>query len=184
MFMEPLNKSSRKKAFTNFLIFFIVTEVLVISAVFFSIQVPFEKNRQLTEQMKVVEAERLFTQKFESNMNQAMKLVNDLNKKELDITITDGKLEERIKSMNALIETDSSYAADPNSATIKELYSSVVESLSNLRIAKKDNREAAGIDANISELKQEIASLKSELNNAKQTINVREMQLAAASRSN
>jgi hypothetical protein len=182
--MEPLNKTARSKAFTNFVIFFIITIALVVTAVFFSIEVPFERNKQLTDQMKVVEAERLFTQKFESNMNEAMKLVNDLNKKELDVTITDGKLEERIKSMNALVDTDSSYAADPNSATIKELYSSVVESLSNLRIAKKESREAAGKDANLSELKQEIASLNTQLSNAKQTINVRELQIQALSRGN
>lgn len=182
--MEPLNNAERSKAFRSFLIFFIITVALVIAAVFFSIQVPFQQNRQLAEQMKVVEAERLFTQKFESNMNEVMRLVGDLNKKDIDVTLTDGKIEERIKGMNALIDTDSSYAADPNSATIKELYSSVVESLSNLRLAKKENREAANKDANLSELKQEISNLNGQLSNAKQTINLYQMQLAAASRSN
>ena len=181
--MEPLNAAERRKAFSNYLLFFIITIAIVVAAVFFWIQVPFQQNKQLTEQMKLVEAQRLFTQKFESNMNEVMRLFNELKKKEVDATLTDGKIEERIKAMNALIESDSSFAADPNASVVKGLSVSVVASLSELRTATREITNATNKDENLSELKQEINNLRSELTSAKQEAAMYKI-LAAKSSSN
>jgi hypothetical protein len=178
--MEPINTTERRKAFSNFLIFFLITMALVIAAIMFSIQVPFKKNEQLLKQMDAVDKERMFAQKFEINTNDLMRLFDSLNKKDVNVTLVDGKIEEKIKQMSAMIDTDSSFT-DPSSSTTKDLYSNVVSNFLAYHAAKRELRDATNKDQNVSEFKQEIANLKSELNNTKQNLSLCQIQLTSKS---
>lgn len=182
--MEPLNTDTRRKALINFLIFFTITVSLIVVAVFFSFQVPFKENEQLSRQVEIVKNERIFTEKFERNMNDVMRLFDSLNHKDANIILIDGKITEKIQGMNGMIDSDTSFVGDPSSQLVKELYTSVVESLSKFHSAKKELREATSKDVTLGELKQENARLSSELNYVKQSLNVYMMAAAQAAKNN
>lgn len=182
--MEPKNTSERSKALRNFLIFFIITIALIAAAVFFSIQVPFKENEQLTKQMEVVNNERAFSEKFESNINDVMRLFDTLNIKGANIDLIDGKISEKLQSLTAMIDSDSSFASDPSAGTIKELYTTMVTNMSNFRNAKKEVREATSNETTLGDYKQQVQSLKAELNMKDQQINTYMFQLQMMSKGN
>ncbi len=168
--MEPLNQKERKKAFVNFLIFFTITTALVIAAVLFSAQVPFKQNEQLREQMKLADREKDFSERFLNNMNSANNLLDSLDKKEANVVLIDGKISEKLKDMDAMIDKDS--------VSVKDLYQNVVASLSELHAAKKELRDATGKDASLGDLKQQVSQLKDDLARSQNNVVILQTQLA------
>jgi Tfp pilus assembly protein PilO len=151
--MEPLNQAERRKAFTNFLIFFIVTVVIIVAAVFFSIQVPFRQNDQLRDQMNVVEKERDFSETFANKMGETINLLDSINKKEVQSPeLVDNKIQLNITALNEMIEKDP--------VAQKTIYKYIVNTFDELRRAKKDLRDVSGKDANLSNLQKENAELR------------------------
>jgi hypothetical protein len=151
--MEPLNQPERRKAFTNFLIFFIVTVLIIVAAVFFSIQVPFRQNDQLRDQMNVVEKERDFSETFANKMGETINLLDSINKKEVQSPeLVDNKIQLNITAMNEMIEKEP--------ITQKTIYRYMVNTFDELRRAKKDLRDVSGKDVNLTNLQKENAELR------------------------
>ncbi len=162
--MKPLNVSERNHAFRNFLLFFTITIAIIIAAVFFSIEVPFKENDQLTQRLAKVEKQRDFSEEFLSKMETTIKLLDSVNLQGVRAELIDGTVEENLKSMRASIEADTSIE-------IKKLYSNVVENFYDLKSAKKQLRDASGKDATFGNLQADNASLHSQVqqvNNALQ----------------
>jgi hypothetical protein len=152
--MEPLNQVERRKALTNFLIFFTITVALIIAAVLFSVEVPFKQNEQLREQMSIVEQERDFAERFVTKMKETIQLLDSVNKNEVrSPEILDNKIQTNIGVMGQMIDTDS--------ISQKNLYSFIVNTFTELRIAKKGLRDVSGKDANVVELQKENEELRS-----------------------
>lgn len=153
--MKPLNTAERKKSFTAFLLFFIVTVVLIVGAVYFGMQVPFVQNERLKEQVSSFQHEQAFAETFAQKMNETKRLLDSVNKNGVQATIVDGQITENIKRLNALADTDSSAR--------KQLYHDMVQSFVDLQIAKQGLRDASGKETNLANSAQELAQLKSEL---------------------
>jgi len=168
--MEPLNQPERRKAFVNFLIFFTITAALIVAAVLFSVEVPFKQNDQLRQQMKLVDRDRDFSERFLNNMNATNNLLDSLDKKDVNLVLIDGKISERLKDMDAMIDKDS--------VEVKDFYQNVVANLSELHSAKKELREATSKDASLGELKQQISQLKDDLARSQNNVVILQTQLA------
>ena len=168
--MEPLNHAERKNAFLSFLLFFIVTTAIVIGAVLFSVDVPFRQNDYLREQIKIVEKERDFSEKFLSSMNATNNLLDSLDKQNVDVVIVDGKISEKLKDMDAMIDNDS--------VSVKDFYQNIVANLSELHSAKKELRDATSKDASLGDLKQQISQLKDDLARSENNVMILQTQLA------
>ncbi len=173
--MEPLNLKERKKAFTNFIIFFTITAVLIVAAVLFSVEVPFKQNDQLRQQVAVSENEKDFVEKFFINMNATKGLLDSLNKPDANVVLIDGKIGEKLKEMEAMIK---------DSLSGKDFYHDVVLNLSELHAAKKEVREATSTDATMSDLKQQISSLKQDVATAQNNAMLYQTQLQMLQRRN
>lgn len=106
--MEPLNKEERTKAFLLFIVIFIVTVGIVISAVFFSIEVPRKENSSLKERNKVLQAslsgyeQLLIKAEAISSKFEELKDESKFNTTEMDINSEIGAL----KAMNYSGDTD------------------------------------------------------------------------------
>lgn len=157
--MKPLNVSERNKAFRNFLIFFIITIAIIIAAVFFSVQVDAEENRQLKEKIAVAEKQRDFTEHFVDKMETTIKLLDSVNLPNVRSDVIDAAIDDNLKSMLAMTNNDTS-------AQLKSLYKNIVYNFYDLQGAKKQLREASGKDATFSELQTENAQLHSQLREA------------------
>jgi hypothetical protein len=167
--MQPINKPERRKTFLNFLLLFAVCIIIIITTVFFSIQVPFKQNDQLRRDMSLVEKDREFSNKFMNEMSGISAMLDTINTKATKPELLDGQVSENIKKLNAMIDTDSIYN--------KPLYKNMVLSLADLSAAKKQLRELTGKDANIGELQkqkddlsQQFEAAKNEILNLKQQI--------------
>jgi len=130
--MKPLNAPERRKAFFNFLLFFIVTLMVIIITAYFSTLVPLKQNEALIKETSVANNEKLFLQQFEGSMQVTTNLVDSITKAENIFKI--GKdLDNRFKEMNNM-------AAE--TAWSKDICDKVIDNLISLRLAKEQLRNA------------------------------------------
>jgi hypothetical protein len=167
--MKPLNSEERKKSFLKFLALFIITTGLIVTAVFFGVQVPFKQNDRLRKQVSGFEHQKAFTEKFDVVLSDVKSSLDTINRAGVQAELADGKISEQLKGMNAMIDADS--------ASAKRFYQNVVQNLAELQIAKKQLRDASGKDANLSQLLQQIETLKSDLNQSRTESNALRLQL-------
>jgi hypothetical protein len=76
--MKPLNQAERTSAFLKFLLFFTITIVFIIIAVFFGVRVPLEENKKLKQQITAYQNEQLSTAKFSAGMTDLQPLLDTL----------------------------------------------------------------------------------------------------------
>ena len=151
--MKAINQAERQKAFLSFLLFFAITIVVVITIVFFSIQVPFRQNDQLREQMTRIENEKIFLSGFKTKMEETMSLLDSTTRVDNPILL-DTRITRNISEMDAMIN---------DSISMKNIYSHITEILVGIQTAKQQVRKAAGNEAVIADLKQKAIDLKSDL---------------------
>jgi len=156
--MKPSNIAERKKAFTNFILLFCLTIILVVGAVYFGMQMPFKQNEQLQQRIAFYEKENFFAQNFYGKLNETKSLLDSVNRAEVRADFMDGKVSENLKRMNSMIDKDS--------LSVKGLYEMVVQSLSDLQLAKKGLRNASGKDDNLGAMTATIADLRGQLQQA------------------
>ncbi|MEO6818178.1 MAG: type VI secretion system TssO [Ginsengibacter sp.] len=154
--MQPINKDDRRKAFISFLLLFLLSTGLIILIVFFSIQVPFKQNEQLTKQMSAYQKERDFSQNFFIKMSDINNMLDSINTKSQRPDLLDGDITEAIKKLNSEVNSDST--------DNKNIYANVVQVMSDLQSSKKQLRERTGTDDNINELKKTVDDLSAKLN--------------------
>jgi lipopolysaccharide biosynthesis regulator YciM len=150
--MKPLNTEERRKSFSAFLAFFIVTVAVIVLAVYFGVQVPARQNERLKEQVAHFQRENAFADVFSDKLTETKLLLDSVNKNGVQATLIDGQIGENVKRLNAMVDADSS--------ANKSLYHNMVQSLVDLQIAKQGLREASSKDANLASTTQEITELR------------------------
>ena len=152
--MQPKNKSERTKAFLNFLLLFLISIAIIITTVFFSIEVPFKQNDDLRKQNFLVQRDRVFTSDFLTEMSGIAVMLDSINTSSKP-DLLDGEISERIKKLNIKVNADSVYD--------KILYQNVVQNLDDLRQAKKQLRDITAKSDNINELQKQNDDLRQQL---------------------
>lgn len=160
--MQPTNTTERRKAFINFLLLFLVCILIIVTTVFFSIQVPFKQNEQLRTDMSMVVKEREFSNHFMNETSNISAMLDTINTKAQKPELLDGIISESIRKLNIMVDGDSVYN--------KPLYKNIVLTLADLSAAKKQLREQTGKDANAGELKKQNDDLSRRLDEAQNTI--------------
>ncbi|WP_153796705.1 type VI secretion system TssO [Foetidibacter luteolus] len=155
--MTPLNSQERNRAFANFLLFFIITVAVIITVVFFSIQVPFKQNEQLRKEMASVENERLQLGVFRIKMEETMHLLDSVGRVENPILVDD-KIDKQIREMAAMIN---------DSMSVKNIYTGIITTLASLQSAKQQLRKGTDKDATVNEYKEQLANVRAELTECK-----------------
>ena len=168
--MKPLNTEERKKSFTTFLLFFIITIALIVGAVYFGIQIPFAQNARLKEQVARFQKENAAAESFAQKLAATKGLLDTVNKNGVQATVIDGQILDNIKALNSMVGSDSS--------ANKQLYQTMVQCLDNQQIALKQLRDASGKDANLANTAQELAQTKMDLATCKsQNLQLQQMQM-------
>jgi Type VI secretion system, TssO len=124
--MKPLNQAERRNAFLGFLILLLITVGVVITAVFFGIEVPFRDNEQLRKTLFIMQQEKQLSDSFSVAMQGAMyELENfDLKKSSASAYRVDVKIDKMRRLLKDLPDTNT-------------FYISVVRNLEQLNEAKK-----------------------------------------------
>ncbi len=145
--MKPLNQAERRKAFFNFLIFFLITTGIILVTAYYSIQVPFKDNQRLRNEKEVIDYENAFGDKFQKKLSSVVLMLDNVNKEEFkdQVQFNDGNIGDAISDMSKMIETDT--------ISNKAFYRSILAGLSSSRLAKKELRELKSRTADASEWK-------------------------------
>lgn len=160
--MQPVNKSERTKAFVNFLLLFLLSLAIILSTVFFSVQVPFKQNKELRSQNNIVQRDRVFTADFLNGMSGIVRMLDTINTSPKP-DLLDGEISESLKRLNAKVNADSAYD--------KNLYLNVVQNMYDLQIAKKQLRELTAKDYSANDLYKQIEDYRARLELCENTKN-------------
>lgn len=131
--MKPLNKEDRSKAFLNFLLLFIITIAIIITTIFFSVQVPFKQNDQLLKQMNAIHDERMILDSFSRRMEETMSLLNNVNTVPGNEIFTENTITDNLTQMSKMVA---------DSIPGKSLYTNIIYNLFALQQSKKQLRDA------------------------------------------
>ncbi|MFT4092332.1 MAG: type VI secretion system TssO [Niabella sp.] len=153
--MKPLNVHERQKAFQRFLLFFILTLAVIVTAIFFGVKIPYAENEKLQEQLAVVEKENHFRDDFTSAMGEAQSLLDTVNMDPQKSGLLDGRITQKIQEMDAMIAK--------NEVTSKGLYNQVIKALNNTQSDKKGLRAASNKDSVVAMYNAQIQELKNSL---------------------
>ncbi|HEY0058091.1 MAG TPA: type VI secretion system TssO [Flavisolibacter sp.] len=130
--MKPLNRAERNNAFLRFLLLFCITIALIITVLFFSIEVPLKESAKLRKTMFSMRTEKELSDSFNLVMKEAMVEIGrfEANKQQgVSPEATYQNVLYKIRRMNAIAL---SITNEENS-----IYALVVQNISDLNEAKK-----------------------------------------------
>ncbi|MEO6328782.1 MAG: type VI secretion system TssO [Ginsengibacter sp.] len=166
--MQPTNTSQRTKAFLNFLLLFILSIGIIITTVFFSIEVPFKQNNDLRKQINIVQRDRVFSSNFLTEMSGIIAMLDSVNNTSRP-DFLDGQISENINKLSSKVNADSVYD--------KNLYMSIMQNLVDFQLAKKQLREVTSKADDVNDLKRQNEELRTRLDDSKAQINNLMIQL-------
>jgi len=159
--MQPQNVQERKKAFSRFLILYIITTAIIIGAVYFGMQVPFQQNKKLKEQMATIEKERDFGQDFFTKLRETKSLLDSVNKPGVQAELIDGQIDSKLQQLTAMVEKDS--------VSAKQLYQELIKTYFEIKDDKKRIRAGGDKDAQAAEFEAQLAQWKTKYDDCKNT---------------
>lgn len=151
-----------KKAFTNFLVLFLVSIIIITTTVFSSIQVPFKENDQLLREKGIVEREHAFEDKFINGVAAITSMLDTINTKAAKPDFLDAEISKNITELNSSV--------DAETLRNKIFYKTTLLSLDELRRSKKQLRDLVNKDLNVGEMQKQNQELSDRLEQAKNTI--------------
>lgn len=159
--MTPLNSPERKKAFSRFLILYIVTTGIIVASVYFGIQVPFQQNKKLQEQLANIEKERDFGSMFFTQLRDAKGLLDSVNKPGVQAELIDGQIDSKLQQLTAMVDKDS--------VSEKRLYQEIIKTYFEIKDDKKRIRVGGDKDAQAAEFEAQLAQWKTKYDDCKNT---------------
>ena len=172
--MRPLNAPERRKAFLNFLLFYLLTTGLIVTAVFFGMRVPFKQNQRLNDQIALFEKEKAFSETFSTRATEIKSLLDSVNRAGVQAELVDGTISGKLNQLNNMV--------DNGETSVKKPYQDVIQNYADLQAAKKQLRDASNKDANLGQYMQQIEMLKSDLNQSRSEANALRLQIMSMQR--
>lgn len=166
--MKPINAQERSRAFSRFLLFFILTIAVIITAVFFGVKIPYAENEKLQEQLAIVDKEKRFQEDFTIAMSEAQSLLDSVNIDAQKSGLLDGRITQKIQELDAMLAK--------NETTSKLLYNQVIKSLNNTQSDKRGLRAASNKDSVVAMYNLQIQELKNSLAKWQESYNQLQMQ--------
>jgi len=153
---QILNSKERTQTFLKFLLFFLVTIILVVTAVYFNFRVPVKENAWLQNQLENMQKQDADQSKFVSKMEQAVILLDTLDKK----NATNSDLTQ--KTLGNLIG-DMQINQQNSKALYSKMNKAIVEQFDKLRVAKGELINSTGDADRVEKLQRELDQTKRDL---------------------
>jgi hypothetical protein len=156
--MKPFNQAERKKAFLNFLLFFIITIAVIIVTVFFSMQVPFAENKKMKKDIADYQNEQKFMVQFSGKLTDLQTLIDTLQTPNIQTDLIESKITLAIGDLQAFKEKSM-----PGSDNI---YAKIIDALSKLKSANISLVNLRSQSPDIGKLQTDMNNLTQRINNA------------------
>lgn len=157
--MTPINQTERRKAFWNFLLFFVITVGIVITALAFSFQVPLKENKKLRREAHIAMNEKLFLQEFEGKIQETMNYLDSVNLNKNPFKY-DNLINNNIAVMTSMTNNDAI-------VSVKKMAEMIIDNLRNLQDAKAKIRVYNNNDAELEKKDREIEQLNAQIEKCK-----------------
>lgn len=137
--IQVLNSKERNEAFLKFLLFFVITAALLITAVFFNFRLPLKENRKMQERLTIQGEREMKQQLFVQHMGKAMLWLDSLEKNPLNKDRIEMELTSNVTSMSSLQLKDGSIFASFNDAVVKNMLELKQQKLQMIKMVDKVN---------------------------------------------
>ena len=150
--MQPKNKAERKRAYVNFMLFFLLCTAIIVVTVISGASVPLKENNQLRESQRSAEKKNAFKNDFTEKMILVSNTINTLDK-----TNQAEYLSKTTDAEKGISELTMMIPADENDD--KKLYTTIASCLRLYLVAKNKADDNVNSNAEVTNLK---AQLKAE----------------------
>jgi Type VI secretion system, TssO len=120
--LKALNAKERNKAFLKFLLFFLVTLILVVSAIYFDFKLPLKENNYLQKEIDQQRQIEHNQENFVNTMNDAVKLLDSLDRPGTDLTQIHAQLEQKLLELDGLRQKDYSAYGKMDKAIVDKFW--------------------------------------------------------------
>jgi hypothetical protein len=103
---QVLNSQERNQAFLKFLLFFLITVVLIITAVFFNFRLPVRENKMLQAEVDIQRTQDVNQQKFVSAAQEMVTLLDSLDKKGTNFEQVNLSINSKLQELAILQQKD------------------------------------------------------------------------------
>ena len=167
--MDSLNKRERIYSFCWFLLLFLITNILLLVAVFFNYQVPEKENEMLKEEIEKYRKEGLFQQSFHERINEITNYLNVVNAPEQNAVYIDQIIAASLADTRSKV---------PKSSTNFPFYDNIIQALLSLQQSKQQLRALQHSQEEILSLKDKVSQLTESLDlKSRDLDNCRQMML-------
>jgi len=149
---QVLNSKERNEAFLKFLIFFLVTLILVVLAIYFNFRLPVRENKMLQDEIETQRQQDMLQTRFVAKMQEAVILLDSLGKGGPNADQVNLQLSGKLAEMAGLQQKDNNIYGKMDKA--------IVEKFSDLQLWKKNL-------LNLQEKADKISTLETDLNSTK-----------------
>lgn len=154
--MKPINDKERQKAFFKFLLFFLVTNVIIVCALYFDFKVPAKENEILKSQVELSKIEMDYQNRFFESMQSINAMLDSLDNPGQNLSYQNSLISAKLVELKKSIPTkDSTFKYD--------MYSGIVNLLVEYQDLKSEILELSDSKTAIEEYKTALDRCRADL---------------------
>ena len=111
---KPINTSERNSAFWKFFLFFVLTVVMVTTAVYFDFRLPHKENEILKGKAESMRLQNMEQEKITNSFIEAKKLIDSIEKEGVNVKYISDMVAQKLGDLNKLNIGDSSIQGKMN----------------------------------------------------------------------
>ena len=159
---QVLNSQERNQAFLKFLLFFLVTVVLIIAAIFFNFRLPVRENKMLQSEVDIQRIEDVSQQKFVGLMQDAVRLLDSMDKKGTNMEQINLQLNSKIHDLAGIEQNENTIYGKMDKIVIDK-FVELQQAKMNLTDARNNLNKTSSVQADLEKCQAQNIQLQSAL---------------------
>jgi hypothetical protein len=159
---QVLNSQERNQAFLKFLLFFLVTVVLIITAVFFNFRLPVRENKMLQSEVDIQRTQDVSQQKFVGLMQDAVRLLDSLDKPGTNVEQINLQLNSKIHDLAGIEQNENTIYGKMDKIIIDK-FVELQQAKKNLQDSKSNLSKQANVQSDLDKCQAQNIELQASL---------------------
>lgn len=160
--LQVLNAKDRNRAFLKFLLFFVITLVLVVCAIFFDFRLPIRENKMLQDEVDQQRVVELNQEKFVAAMEDASVLLDSLDHAGAYGAQINLQLNQKLIDLNGLQQKGNSLYGRMDGLIVDKFLALQQAKTRLQNLADKENK-LSSMEADLNETKAQLLQAQSDL---------------------
>lgn len=161
--MDPLNKKERRKAFWQFLAFFLITVVFIMGAVYINVQIPVKENEVLRAKHQRLSKELEFQTELASSIREVKTTLDSINHSGQNVMYLDQVISTKLAEVKESI---------PHADSLQQnkFYDYIIQTMLALQESKRKLRDLRNSKNLVDDYKNNMERYKKALEQAKRDL--------------